>query len=140
MLGGQVFDLVGLLTNDLSKMFELSINHLLVLNVDERTNKDDDGAEQGKSPERKELDQVVGNEGREEGSASDNDILSKDDALGFDDEKVDKIFEVIERGLKGLFWDLVVPSRTDSARHTGSSHQFARHFCSSHHYSEGSVI
>lgn len=48
-------------------MLKLGINHLLVLDVDERSEIGDGGSDQSQAPEGNELDEEVRDQGREEG-------------------------------------------------------------------------
>jgi hypothetical protein len=61
-----VFDLIGLSRDDSGGMFQLSVNDVLVLKINQRSQIDDARAEEGKSPEWHDLDQIVGDESREE--------------------------------------------------------------------------
>lgn len=65
MLRGQVLDLIGLFTDDVSGMRKVRVNHLLVLEVGQRTEESDTGGEKRQAPERKKLDQVIGQESRQ---------------------------------------------------------------------------
>lgn len=61
-----VFDLIGLGRDDVASMFQLSVDDIFVLDVDQRSQVDDACAQESESPDRNDLDQVVGEEGREE--------------------------------------------------------------------------
>ena len=45
--------------------------------------------------------------------SSDQDVLGEDDSLGLYNKEVDELFNIIQSGLEGLLWDLVVASGTD---------------------------
>jgi hypothetical protein len=47
-------------------MVDLCVNELLVFNIDQWSEKEDAGTEEGQAPKRKDLDEVVGDEGRSE--------------------------------------------------------------------------
>ena len=66
VLVGKTLDLRGLLASDLSALLKLSVDDLLVLNVDERSEVGDEGGDQCQAPERDELDEEVGDERGEE--------------------------------------------------------------------------
>lgn len=59
MLSGEIFDLGGLLANDVTSVLDLSVNHVLVLDVDQRTKEGNTGSEQRHAPEWEQLDKVV---------------------------------------------------------------------------------
>lgn len=67
VLVGEALDLIGLLTSDLTALLELSIDDLLVLDVDERREIGDEGRDQGQAPERNKLNEEVRDQGSEEG-------------------------------------------------------------------------
>jgi hypothetical protein len=67
MLVGKTLDLRRLLAGDLSALLELSVDDLLVRDVDEGREVGDEGGDQGQAPERNKLDEEVGDEGSEEG-------------------------------------------------------------------------
>lgn len=66
MLGSNVFDLLALLADQVSSILELSIDNLLVLDVDERAKVDSNRGDQGEAPEWNELDQEIGDKGGDE--------------------------------------------------------------------------
>ena len=47
-------------------MVDLCVNELLVLNIDQWSEEEDASTEEGQAPKRKDLDEVVGDEGRGE--------------------------------------------------------------------------
>jgi hypothetical protein len=63
----ETLDLSGLLASDLTALLKLSVDDLLVLNVDERSEVGDKGGDQGQAPERNNLDEEVRDQGSEEG-------------------------------------------------------------------------
>jgi hypothetical protein len=67
VLVGEALELGGLLVGNVVTLLELSVNDLLVLEVDKRTKVGDDGCNQGQSPERNELDEEVRDQGSKEG-------------------------------------------------------------------------
>lgn len=67
MLSGQILDLICLVADDFSCMLKLGVDDFLVFDIDQWAQEDDAGEEERQAPERKELDQVVGQEGGEEG-------------------------------------------------------------------------
>jgi hypothetical protein len=67
VLVGEALDLSSLLASDLSTLLELSIDNLLVLDVNERSEVGDKGGDQSQAPERNKLDEEVRDQGSEEG-------------------------------------------------------------------------
>ena len=67
MLVGKALDLLSLLVGNVVALLQLSINDILVLDVDEGTEEGNDGRDQSQAPERNKLDKEVGEEGCEEG-------------------------------------------------------------------------
>lgn len=59
VLVSETLDLGSLLAGDLSTLLELSIDDLLVLDVDERSEVGNEGGDQGQAPERNDLDETV---------------------------------------------------------------------------------
>lgn len=47
-------------------MVDLCVNELLVLNIDQWSEEEDAGTEEGQPPKRNDLDEIVGDEGRSE--------------------------------------------------------------------------
>ena len=66
VLVGKTLDLLSLLVCNVVALLKLSIDDVLVLDVDEGTEVGDEGRDQSQAPERDELDKEVGDEGREE--------------------------------------------------------------------------
>ena len=62
VLSSKVLYLVSLLANYISSVFELAVDELLVLKVDQRSEEDDTGCDQGHAPEGNNLDEVIGQE------------------------------------------------------------------------------
>lgn len=67
MLVGKTLDLGCLLAGHLATLLELSIDDFLILDVDEGSEEGDEGSNQGQAPKWDELDEVVGDQGSEEG-------------------------------------------------------------------------
>ena len=68
-MAGELLDLFGLLVDDGGDIVQVGIDELLVGLVDERRDKQDGSREEAEAPEWDNLDQVVGDEGSEEGLA-----------------------------------------------------------------------
>lgn len=62
---GDTFDLSGLLGDDIRGMFQLTINDVLVLDIDQGAEVEDACAEEGETPQWHNLNQVVGEESGE---------------------------------------------------------------------------
>jgi hypothetical protein len=122
VLVGKTLDLLSLLVRNVVALLKLSIDDVLVLDVDEGTEVGDKGRDQSQAPERDELDEEVGDEGCEERlqeervsylnkcnvsgltySNGNIDVLSEDNTLGLDDEEVDELLNIVghtlQRGL-----------------------------------------
>jgi hypothetical protein len=67
VLVGEALKLGSLLIGNVVTLLELSVNDLLVLEVDKRAKVGDDGRNQSQSPERNELDEEVRDQGSKEG-------------------------------------------------------------------------
>jgi hypothetical protein len=78
----------------LASVLDVVVDELLGRLVDERGEEDDRGADQGEAPEWDDLDQVVGEESANEGGTRGKEILSKDNALRLNDEKVDELGDI----------------------------------------------
>jgi hypothetical protein len=66
VLGGDFAELLSLLVGDLSGVVEVSINELLVGNVDQRSEVDDAGGDEEQAPLGSDLDKEVADQGSEE--------------------------------------------------------------------------
>ena len=67
VVGGELLDLLGLLVDHAGSIGDVMVNELLVGLIDERCKKEDRGGDESKTPQRDDLDQVVREEGTEEG-------------------------------------------------------------------------
>ena len=137
-------------------MVDLCVNELLVLNIHQWSKEEDGSTEEGQPPKRDDLDEVVGDEGRSEclrrvelvsitkageekygthayGNRDDG-VLSKQDALEFNDEEVDQLFEIVKGGFKGLLGDLVVSARSETAGDSSAHNKFASNLSESGNY------
>ena len=63
MLGSQVPDLAGLLSDGGASIVQLLINEPLVLDIDERSKEDDSGEDESNAPSWDNLDEEVADEG-----------------------------------------------------------------------------
>jgi hypothetical protein len=59
VLRSEILDLRSLRTDNIRCVFEVTINELLVRDVDKRTEENDGGCEEAEAPERENLDEVV---------------------------------------------------------------------------------
>jgi hypothetical protein len=66
VLAGKILDLLSLSIDQVVALLKLSINDLLVLDVDEGSEVGDGGSNQGQAPERDKLDEEVRNQRRKE--------------------------------------------------------------------------
>ena len=133
-------ELRGLRRENLTGLVELLVDELLVGDVDEGHEKDDSGCEQGETPVGHNLDKVVGDESSHGGlsfvssspgqsspelgsrscgrthSSRDRDVLSKQDALRLDNEKVDELSGITNQIVQCLPGDSVVLPRAELGR------------------------
>ena len=105
---GHILHLACLGVDDLGGVGQVGVDELLVVDVDQRAKVGQRGSDEGQAPEGDDLDQPVGEEGGGAGGDGDVDVLGEEDPLEFDDEEVDELFNVFERGFQGLPGDGVV--------------------------------
>ena len=98
VLGGEVGDLGSLLVDDFVGVGEVVVDELLVGGVEEGTDVDGGGADEAEAPEGDDFDEVVGEEGGDAGEGGVGYVFGEDDALEFDDEEVDELFDIFEGG------------------------------------------
>lgn len=67
VLAGDAAELARLLIDDLAGLVQLGVDKLLVGGVDQRNAEESSGADEGKTPERNNFDEVVREEGADEG-------------------------------------------------------------------------
>jgi hypothetical protein len=130
---GEILDLASLGVDDISRVVEVPVNQLLVLDIDKRCKEGDASGEKGEAPERKPLDKPVGQEGGNKSlecklsvgrsskpragvgvepyTCSGPDILDKQDSLKLNDGKIDQLLEVVQDALKRLLANGEVPPR-----------------------------
>lgn len=143
MLVSKTLDLLGLLVGNVVALLQLSINDLLVLDVDEGTEEGNECRDQSQAPERDELDEEVGDEGSKEHlrereishhvrcgrrgytySDSDVDILGEHDTLRLNNEEVDELLKVVGHALKRSLGNGVVLARPELRSKTTSESHF----------------
>lgn len=130
-LGGSVADLGRLGRDDIGSLLDSVVDKLLVGLVDQGHEEEGRGGNQGQTPIRDDLDEIVGDEstkGRlshvsmcptwravlrissrmQTYSSRGIDILSEEDALGLDNEKVDELVHISNHRVKGLSRDRIV--------------------------------
>lgn len=112
MLSSHVADLSCLSRGELLGVVEVGVNELLVLKIDQRAKEEEGIEDQSQAPERKPLDQPVGDERGGECQKSCPDVLDEDDTLELDDEEVDELLGVVQEALKGLLGDDEVLARS----------------------------
>lgn len=101
-------ELSGLVVDNITSLLEVVVDELLVGGVGKGNDEEGGSGGQGETPKRHDLDKVVGDEGTEERSSRSTDILGEEDALGLNDEEVDKLVHVSYGGIKSLPRDGVV--------------------------------
>ena len=129
LLGSDGANLLGLLVDDGASILDLGVNDLAVVDVDEGDGVDQSGEEKSKTPGRHDLDEEVRDEGNEEGTDGDKDVLAEHDALELNDEEVDELLNIVQRGLEGLTGDGVVLARAhlrgEATVHDKLAHDFS---------------
>ena len=108
MMSGQILHLLGLGIGELGCVREMVVDELLVGLVDQRREVDHGRSDERKTPERRELDEPVRDEGGKESGNRGGDVLGEEYPLELDDEEVDELFDVFERGLESFARDRVV--------------------------------
>jgi L-aminopeptidase/D-esterase-like protein len=71
---------------------------------------------------------------------SDPDVLDEDDALEFNDDKVDQLFQIIGESFERFLADCVVLARTHLGREAITQHEFSSAFSKSGDYLPSALI
>jgi len=100
MVSSKVTDLGRLGLDDVSGMVDVFIDEVLVLNIDKWAKEGNDSSKKSKTPEWKQLDEEVGDEGAQKGTDCHPDILNEYNALEFNDDKVDQLLDVLSETFK----------------------------------------
>lgn len=150
ILVSKLLDLLSLLVGNVVALLDLSIDDLLVLDVDEGAKESDEGGDQRQSPKRNELDKEVGHEGCEESlehaksanrsvfalgwctySNCDVDVLGEDDALRLNHEEVDELLNIVCQALERSLGDGEVLARPELGSESLANSQLSRSLRSS---------
>lgn len=131
LLASKIPDLTRLLGGKRPALLKLGVDDLLVLKVDERAEVGDDGSNESKAPHGNKLDKEVGDQGGEERSNSDVDVLGEDDALRLDDEEVDKLLDIVQETLQGRLGNSEVLARPELGCNTLSKSSLSSDLCRS---------
>lgn len=131
LLGSNGANLLGLLADDGAGLFNLGVNNLAVVDVDQRNGVNQGGEEKSKTPGRHDLDKEVRDEGDEEGTNGDKDVLAEHDALELNDEEVDELLNIVQRSLEGLTRNGVVLARAHTRGKATVHDKLADNFSSS---------
>lgn len=94
VLAGNLANLCSLCIDDLGQLLDLSINESLVGFVNQWAEEENRGADESETPERNDLNEVVGDESGEESSAGSQDILGEEKTLRLNNEKVDQLIQI----------------------------------------------
>jgi len=129
VLAGDGAELVRLLGDDLAGAVELGVNEFLVGGVQEGDHEESSSGDQGKAPEGNDLDEVVGDEGADESSSRNTNVLSEDDALSLNDEKVDELVDVSYGGIERLSGDDEVTSGAELGSEAVAEDELAGKLC-----------
>jgi len=105
MMSSKITDLAGLGFDDVSGMTNVFINKLLVLNVDKRAKEGYDGSEKGEAPQWEQLDEEIGDEGAEESTDCNPNVLNEYYALELNDGKVDQLRDILGETFKRFLAD-----------------------------------
>ena len=134
-------------------LFKLSVNDLLVLDVDKRTKVGNRRSDQSQTPKRNELDQEIGNQRCKKGlriirpkmfgrnricgtilvTYGDGGvhILGEQDALRLNDKEVGELLNVIGEALKRCLLDGEVLARSELGSESLADRELSSKFCSS---------
>lgn len=146
LLASKVPDLGSLLAGERPALLKLGINDLLVLNVDERTEVGNDSSDESEAPHGNKLgsasalqvepyrrvaylDENVGDQGSKECSDGNVNVLSKDNALGLDNEEVDELLNIVKQTLERRLRDSKVLAGPELGSETLSDCQLASDLC-----------
>jgi len=129
MLAGESLDLLALLVDNLGGIGNVMVNELLVHLVDEGSQEEDGGGDKRQTPEWDDLDQVVRDEGSNARSNGHEQVLSEEDLLCLDNEKVDELVDVTNHRVQSLPRYCVVFSGTDSRGKANRQDSLATSFC-----------
>jgi hypothetical protein len=67
-------------------------------------------------------------------------VLSEQDTLELDNEEVDQLLEVVQRGLECLLWNLVIPAGPEGCCNPSAHHEFTSHLRKSGDYIQRSGL
>jgi len=118
--------------DNVAVLVDLSINGLLVVQVEVRAGEGNDGGKKGQAPEGKILDKEITDEGGSKGTTGSEDVLDIDDALEFNDNKVQEIVKLLKDRLDVLAGNGVVAARTHARDQSTVSKGLASSLKSSH--------
>lgn len=137
-------------------MLDLRVNEFLVAGVDQWHQEDDTGGEEGKAPGWKKLDKEIAEQSDEEGlwlsveksstddetayRAGDDHILGQNNALHFNHEEVDQLFDVVHGGFESFLGNCVVFSRSNFSCRTGTDGQFGSQLGQCHDYQQSAGV
>lgn len=127
MLASHLTHLRSLGIDDLGELLDLAVDQFAVGGVDEGAEEEDRGADEGEAPERDDLDEVVGEEGGEEGRAGCEDVLGEEEALRLDDEEVDQLVQVAGHRIQRRLGQGVVLPRPNLRRESRIEQRAPRH-------------
>lgn len=95
-MSGEIFKLVSLGVGDICGILEVVIDKLLVANISKWPKIDQGDGDERQSPERREFDQPIRDQGSHKGSNSMGGLLCEENALEFDYEEVDELLNIFQ--------------------------------------------
>ena len=102
MMTRKIFDLVGLVIDHFVCIGNMSIDRLLVVDVDERTKEDVRDTNECEAPQGHDFDQPVRHKGSQECYYSVCNVFGEQDSLKFDDEEVDQLLDIFKESFESL--------------------------------------
>jgi hypothetical protein len=155
---GEILELVGLGADNLLKVGDLLVDDFTVADVHERSEVGNGHGDNSETPERNETDEPVASEGSSESletyqntafghiarqrvtyGNSVDDILSEQNALELDQEKVQQLGKVLQDSLMGLLGNGVVAARAERAGNALLEDELTGNLNGSGHCKNGSV-
>ena len=128
MLACEVSNLTRLLVDSFLGVGEVVVDELLVAGIDQGAEVSDGSADEAEAPEGHDIDEVIGEERGGAGGKSVGHVLGEQDALELDDEEVQQLLDVFERGFEGFAGDGVIALGTEAGGEALRNDKFASDF------------
>ena len=127
MLAGHLTDLGGLGIHNLGELLDLSVDEGLVRSVDQGAEEENRSTDESEAPEGDDLNEVVGDESREEGRARGQDVLSEQKALRLNNEEVDQLIQIPSHRIQRSLGNGIILPRPYLRRETRIEQRAPRH-------------